>query len=64
MELYQLKTFTAVAEENHLTRAAERLNTSQPALSAHIKSLEAELGVTLFERTPKGMKLTPQGLAC
>ncbi len=62
MELYQLKTFATVAHEGHLTRAAERLNTSQPSVSAHIKALEEELGVTLFERTPKGMKLTPQGL--
>ncbi len=62
MELYQLKTFAFVAQEGHLTRAAERLNTSQPAVSAHIKALEQELGVTLFERTPKGMRLTPQGL--
>ena len=62
MELYQLKTFVAVSKEGHLTRAAERLNTSQPSVSAHIKSLEEELGVMLFERTPKGMQLTPQGL--
>ncbi len=62
MELYQLKTFATVAEESHLTRAAERLNTSQPAVSAHIKALEAELGIKLFERTPKGMKLTPHGV--
>lgn len=62
MELYQLKTFAAVAKAGHLTRAAEKLNTSQPAVSAHIKALEDELGVVLFERTPKGMKLTPQGL--
>lgn len=62
MELYQLRTFSIVAEEGHLTRAAERLHTSQPAVSAHIKALESELGVSLFERTPKGMKLTPQGV--
>ena len=61
MELYQLKTFVAVAEEAHLTRAAERLFTSQPAVSAHIKALEEELAVTLFNRTPKGMLLTPEG---
>jgi DNA-binding transcriptional LysR family regulator len=61
MELYHLKTFVAVAEEGHLTRAAERLHTSQPAVSAHIKSLEEELGVTLFIRTPKGMSLTREG---
>lgn len=61
MELYHLKTFVTVAEEGHLTRAAERLYTSQPAISAHIKALEEELGITLFHRTPKGMQLTTEG---
>ena len=61
MELYQLKTFVTVAEEGHLTRASERLHTSQPAVSAHIKSLEEEMGVHLFIRTPKGMVLTREG---
>ena len=61
MELYQLKTFVMVAEEGHLTRSAERLHTSQPAVSAHIKALEEELGVALFKRTPKGMLLTHEG---
>lgn len=61
MELYQLKTFKMVAEERHLTRAAKRLNASQPAVSAHIKALEGELGVSLFLRTPKGMELTDAG---
>ncbi len=61
MELYQLRTFVAVAEEGLLTRAAIRLNTSQPAISAHIKALESELEVTLFDRTPKGMRLTADG---
>jgi DNA-binding transcriptional LysR family regulator len=61
MELYQLKTFITVAEEGHLTRAAKRLNTSQPAVSAHIKNLEEELGLPLFTRTPKGMRLTEEG---
>lgn len=63
MELYQLRTFVAVAEEGHLTRAAERLFISQPAVSAHIKSLEEELGVALFTRTPRGMLLTREGAA-
>lgn len=63
MELYQLRTFITVAEEGHLTRAAERLHTSQPSLSAHIKALEDELGLLLFERTAKGMKLTHAGSA-
>ncbi len=61
MELYHLKTFVTVAEEGHLTRAAERLHTSQPAISAHIKTLEEELNIQLFNRTPKGMQLTTQG---
>ena len=61
MEIYQLNTFITVAEEGHLTRAAERLNTSQPAVSAHIKALEESLGTALFLRTPKGMVLTEEG---
>lgn len=63
MELYHLKTFITVAEEGHLTRAAQRLNTSQSAVSAHIKNLEEELGIALFTRTPKGMRLTQEGLS-
>jgi len=61
MELYQLRGFIAVAELAHLTRAAERLHVSQPALSAQIKALEDELGVQLFERAPAGMILTAAG---
>jgi DNA-binding transcriptional LysR family regulator len=61
MELYQLRTFAAVAETGHLTRAAERLHVSQPAVSAQIKALEEELEVRLFERGPAGMALTRAG---
>ncbi len=61
MELYHLKTFVVVADEGHLTRASERLHTSQPTVSSHVKSLEEELGVALFLRTPKGMRLTDEG---
>ena len=61
MELYQLRTFITVAEERHLTRASRRLHLSQPTLTAHIKALEEELGLTLFIRTPKGMKLSREG---
>jgi DNA-binding transcriptional LysR family regulator len=63
MELYQLRTFVAVAEEGHLTRAAERLFISQPAVSAHVKALEEELGVALFTRSARGMQLTREGQA-
>jgi len=62
MELYQLKTFVAIAQEKSLTRAAERVYTSPPAVSAQIKALEDELGVKLFERTPRGMTLTDAGM--
>jgi len=61
VELYQLKTFVAVAEEGNLTRASERIHASQPAVSAHIKALEEELGLPLFLRTPRGMSLTEAG---
>jgi DNA-binding transcriptional LysR family regulator len=63
MELYQLRTFAAVADEGHLTRAAERLHLSQPAVSAHIKALEDDLGVLLFDRSSSGMALTRAGRA-
>lgn len=62
MELYQLISFVVVVEEGHMTKAAERINTSQPAVSAHIKALESELGVTLFLRTHKGMVPTQEGV--
>ena len=52
MEFNRLKSFAAVAEAGHLTRAAEKLHISQPALSAQIKALEDELDLPLFERTP------------
>ena len=61
MELYQLNTFVRIADEGSLTRAAELLFTSQPAISAQIKALEDELGVTLFERSSRGMQLTAKG---
>ena len=61
MEFNRLKSFAAVAEAGHLTRAAEKLHISQPALSAQIKALEDELDLPLFERTPAGMILTAAG---
>ena len=61
MELYQIRAFVAVAELGHLTRAAERLHVSQPAVSGQIKALEQELGLRLFERSASGMVLTVAG---
>jgi DNA-binding transcriptional LysR family regulator len=61
MELYQLRTFVAVAELGHLTKAAESLHISQPAVSAQVRALEQQLGVELFVRGPGGMTLTPAG---
>lgn len=61
MELYHLRTFVAVAEKRHLTKASKSLFISPPAVSAHIKALEEELKVCLFYRTPKGMELTEEG---
>jgi DNA-binding transcriptional LysR family regulator len=61
MELYQLRAFAEVAELGHLTRAAERLHVSQPALSGQIKALESRLDLKLFERAPTGMLLTNPG---
>ena len=61
MDLNQLRSFVTVAQFGHLTRAAEALHLSQPALSAHIKALEEQFGVMLFERSSSGMALTPSG---
>lgn len=61
MELHHLRTFVAVAEESSVTKAALRLYMTPPTVSGHIKVLEDELGVTLFERTARGMALTPKG---
>lgn len=61
MQLYHLRSFAAIAETGQLTRAAEKLHVSQPAVSAQIKALEEALELTLFERTPNGMVLTAAG---
>ncbi|MFO0615472.1 MAG: LysR family transcriptional regulator [Polyangiaceae bacterium] len=61
MSLVQLRSFVAVAEEANVSRAARRLAISQPPVTRQIRDLEAELGVALFARTPKGMRLLPSG---
>jgi LysR family hydrogen peroxide-inducible transcriptional activator len=63
MNLRDLKYIVAVAEARHFGKAAERCFVSQPTLSGQIKKLEAELGITLFERTSRSVVITPVGEA-
>lgn len=61
MELLQLSYFRAVARHEHMTRAAEELNVTQPSLSRAISRLERELGVPLFNRQGRGLRLNQLG---
>src|SRR5262245_57080560 len=61
MDLHQLRTFVAIADTGGVARAAARVNLSQPAASRQIQVLEAELGVLLFDRIGRRVRLTSDG---
>lgn len=61
MLIKQIRYYVAVAEEGHFGRAAQRLRIAQPALSRQIRMMEQNLGVELFERLPRGVRLSPAG---
>lgn len=61
LSLRRLRYFLAVAEHRHFGKAAARLFISQPSLSAEVKRLERDLGVTLLERSSRAVRLTPAG---
>jgi DNA-binding transcriptional LysR family regulator len=61
MELRHLRYFVGIGEEENCRRAAQRLNVAQTGLSTQIQDLEAELGFKLFDRLPRGVKLSAAG---
>jgi DNA-binding transcriptional LysR family regulator len=61
VDLHKLRTFSVVAAEGNITRAARRLSTSQPAVSKQLSELEDALGTALFHRLPRGVRLTEAG---
>ena len=61
MELRHLRYFVAIGEEENYRRAAQRLHVAQTALSTQIQDMEAELGFKLFDRLPRGVKLSAAG---
>src|SRR5688572_21213507 len=63
MELRHLRYFVGVAEASNFRKAAQTLRVAQPALSRQIRQLEGELGVVLFERSHRGVRITEAGQA-
>lgn len=61
MELRSIQYFVQVADEGSITRTADKIGIAQPALTRHIKQLEAELGTQLLMRLPRGVRLTSSG---
>ena len=61
MELRHLRYFAAIAEELHVTRAAQRLHIAQPALTAQMRALEEEVRTPLLRRAGRGIQLTAAG---
>ena len=61
VELRSIQYFVQVADEGSITRTADRIGIAQPALTRHIKQLEAELGTQLLMRLPRGVRLTNSG---
>src|SRR5213079_333260 len=61
MELRSIQYFVQVADEGSITRTANKIGIAQPALTRHIKQLEAELGTELLMRLPRGVRLTTSG---
>lgn len=61
MDFFRIRCFLAAAEFNSITRAAEYMNITQPAMSFQIRELEKELGVKVFSRENKSLSLTPAG---
>jgi len=62
-DLQTLRAFVTVAREGSVSRAAERLHLTQPAVSLKLKQFQAVLGLTLFQRRPQGLELTADGRA-
>jgi DNA-binding transcriptional LysR family regulator len=61
VELRELRVFLALADELHFGRTAERLGISQPAVSESVRALESRLGVKVFDRTSRRVRLRPAG---